>query len=263
MALHTESCTLLLKPLLPALCLLCVPPAPRALLLPIRLLHLRLLVHGAWPNDGQCCVVLCCVVLRCAALGCVVLCCVVVLCVVLPCVGLCVVWCAKGATTRQRPGCLPTGPGEWESCVCCARAVRVCLPQRKAGVSTGPRCSALWWQLRVLCGGGARAPAPVVARRGGGLQPSPWSVSGASCTPCPPPLWSTHHRALGRISSAALLLWQGILQQQGILHSQGILLLSASLPRGSGQRPFCHTLPHRLGATRSGTPSECCLTAQG
>ena len=34
---------------------------------------------------------------------------------------------------------------------CC---VRVCFPRREAGVCCGPRCSALRWRLRVLCGGG-------------------------------------------------------------------------------------------------------------
>ena len=39
--------------------------------------------------------------------------------------GLCgVVWCAEGAVTRRQwPGCLPTGTGKREGCVCCVRAV--------------------------------------------------------------------------------------------------------------------------------------------
>ena len=83
-----------------------------------------------------CCVVLCCVVLCCVVLCCVVLCRVVLCCVVLCCVVLCrvvlccvvlccvVLRCAEGAVTRRQwPGCLPTGTGKREGCVCCVRAV--------------------------------------------------------------------------------------------------------------------------------------------
>ena len=39
-----------------------------------------------------------------------------------------VVWCAEGAVTKgQRPGCLPTGTGKREGCVCRARAVCECV----------------------------------------------------------------------------------------------------------------------------------------
>ena len=67
-----------------------------------------------------------------------------------------------------------------------ARYVRVCLPRRKVGVYTIPRCSALSWRLRVLCGGGGGTCAgPGCGAGGGGLQPSPRSGGGASCAPCP------------------------------------------------------------------------------
>ena len=92
-----------------------------------------------------CCVVLCCAVLFCAVLFCAMLfcaalCCdalhcVPLRCVVLCCVVLCrpmlccvVVWCAEGAATRrQRPGCLPTGAGKREGCVCRVRVVWQCV----------------------------------------------------------------------------------------------------------------------------------------
>ena len=92
-----------------------------------------------------CCVVLCCVVLCCVVLCCVVLCCVVLCCVVLCCVVLCcavsccvVLCCAEGTvTTRQWPGCLPTGTGKREGCVCSVRAVRKCVVIGGKGGSRG------------------------------------------------------------------------------------------------------------------------------
>ena len=53
---------------------------------------------------------------------------------------------------------------------CC---VRVCFPRREAGVCCGPRCSALRWRLRVLCGGGG----------GGGRAPTPAAVRGRDSIP--------------------------------------------------------------------------------
>ena len=39
-----------------------------------------------------------------------------------------VVWCAEGAVTRRQwLGCLPTGTGKREGCVCSVRAVRKCV----------------------------------------------------------------------------------------------------------------------------------------
>ena len=138
------------------------------------------------------------------------------------------------------------------------RCVRVCVPRWKAGVCTNPRCSARWWRLLVLCGGGGGGGVrrPWLRRGGGrGLQPSPRSVGGDSCAPCfpPPPfgpravpLWARFPLPLscfGRVSCYG----RALCPRQGILHSQGILLLSPSLPRGSGRWPSCSTLPHCLG----------------
>ena len=61
-----------------------------------------------------------------------------------------------------------------------------------------------------------------------------------------PPLRPTRCCALGRISSAGGF---GRVSCSGKAScpKQGILLLSASLPRGSGQWPSCSILPHCLG----------------
>ena len=233
------------------------------------------------------CAVLCCVVLRYVMLCCVVLCCV---CVVLCCAALCyvcVAFCCDVLCRAVPKVLLPKGKGRDVyprvqvngRSVCVARAL--C-----ASVFTTAESGGMHWSP-LLCP--VLAAAGPVRRRhvrrprlrcqgGGGVQPSLRSVGGASCAPCRPPP-SLRPTRPTRISSAALLLWQGILQRQGILHSQGILLLSASLPRGSGQWPSCCTLPHCLGAmgsgapaitlphclgaVGSGTPAVHCLTARG
>ena len=179
-----------------------------------------------------CCVVSCCAVLCCAALFCVVLCwccavlwfavvccsvvwCGVVCSAVLCCVVLC---CVEGAVTRRQwPGCLPTGTGKRAVCVARMLCLRVCLPQREAGVYTGQHCSALRWRLLVLCGGEGHVRRPWL-RRGGGasaLATERWWRFLRTIPP-PPNLRPARHRALG------LMLWQGILQQPGILLWQGI-----------------------------------------
>ena len=133
-----------------------------------------------------------------------------------------------------------------------AHCVRVCLPRREAGVCTGPRCSALRWRLRVLCGGEGHVHRPWL-RRGGGapaLAAERWWRF-LRAMPPPPPLRLTHHRALGLISSAGFLLWQGILQQQGILLWQGI-------PHMAG-----HPAPGRASRTRQGIPHQAGHPAPG
>ena len=80
------------------------------------------------------CGVVWCGVVWCGAVWCGVVWCGVVWCGVVWCG---VVWCAKGVVTRRQwPGCLPTGTGKREGCVCCVHAVRKCVVVgRKEGES--------------------------------------------------------------------------------------------------------------------------------
>ena len=86
---------------------------------------------------------------------------------------------------------------------CC---VQVCFPRREAGVCCGPRCSALRWRLRVLCGGGGRGGhvrRPWL-RRGGGapsLAAERWWRF-LRAVPPPPPL-SARADALPRAKKVA------------------------------------------------------------
>ena len=121
-----------------------------------------------------------------------------------------VMWCAEGAVTRRQwPGCLPTGTGKREGCVCCVCAVCECVflggKRGYAGVPAALPCGGGCGSH--LGGGGGMCAGPGCGA-GAGLHPSPRSIGGASCAPC---------RPLGLISSAAFLLRQGILPQQGIL----------------------------------------------
>ena len=78
--------------------------------------------------------------------------CGVVWCVVWWLVRCGVVWCAEGTVTRrQRPGCLPTGTGKREGCVCCARAVCECVDTagaRVRGTGTWRLLIRLFWSAQ-------------------------------------------------------------------------------------------------------------------
>ena len=97
------------------------------------------------------CGVLCHAVL-CGAVRCGAVRCYAVLCCALPRRA---VLCRRHCYQRAKAG-MSTG----ELRVLRANCVRVCLPRRKAEVCTGPRRSALWWRLRVLCGGRGTCAGP-------------------------------------------------------------------------------------------------------
>ena len=117
------------------------------------------------------CAVLCCVVCRAVSCVCAVLCCAALcyVCVAFCCDVLC--RCAEGAVTKgQRPGCLPTGTGKREVCVCCACAVCECVYHSgKRGYALVP--AALPCVGGRECAAEAHAPAPVAVPGGGGSSP--------------------------------------------------------------------------------------------
>ena len=166
-------------------------------------------------------VLLCCAVLCCAVLCYAMPCCGVVWCAVL--------WCADGAVTRRQwPGCLPTGTGKREGCVCCARDVCGCVfLGGKRGYAVVPAAVAAAGPMRRGGGGGARAPA-LAAARGRGSIPRRGALVALPARHAPPPS-ARVPRTLGLISSAAFLpcrskascysrasrTWQGIPRKAG------------------------------------------------
>ena len=187
------------------------------------------------------CAVLCCVVLRYVMLCCVVLCCV---CVVLCCAALCyvcVAFCCDVLCRAVPKVLLPKGKGRDVyprvqvngRSVCVARAL--CASVFTTAESGGMHWSPLLCPVLAAAGPVRRRHMrrPRLRCQGGGgpaLAAERWWRF-LRAVPSPP-LRPTRCCALGRISSAALLLWQGILQRQGIL-------------------------------PQAGHPSALCLTAQG
>ena len=98
-------------------------------------------------------------------------------------------------------------------------------------------------------GGGGHVRRPWLRRRGG--APALAAERWWRFLHAVPPLRPTRHRALGLISSAAFLLWQGILQQQGILLQQGILHMARH--PASGRASHTTTLG-RASCTMQGIP---------
>ena len=122
----------------------------------------------------------CCGVLRCHVVWSSVMCCGLMSCVV--------VCCAEGTVTiRQWLGCLPTGTGKREGCVCSAHAVRKCVV---LGGKRGSRGNADVIPVARVVIPGAPAVFPLSPLAGAGVAPA---TPTPSCCPGPGGLSATCH----------------------------------------------------------------------